>query len=628
MRVLFVVILLTNAVYASKIDYQVWLQQELSKIPKELRLEVPSLKMKIGEVDQKYLSLTYDPVLRNEYINRSYTVLGNQLQSCLGARKLNTNWYHFAAWASKSAGEVISGIKFENLSRTDQFLFSVVSALNLAIGPKGQKEIFSSTNALIALEMIPLGNLFVNLFCVENPRPFNEIYNYISPETQSDKNIIKAFSYYHRAKYEEDQNIKEELILMGSLQQLEVEQVRVDRMLKKVFDFGHFSELLEKFFHQSATERGGLKIANGEVIKLHEDIKFRNDIYPRNNFVLLPELDYFFQKYNVPSVIEGKIRVATKDWSDLESRMRFLCGLFWSYAYSKNVVQMTDNISNFYPTIWELKRFYSRNSLANHLYIPLYHEIKKVHNFAIESVGSIEDLKKRTSLYYKLYKEDKRFVYALNATHSTILTDEFASQVDAFAQKTSLVSGISMSKDLKAWTKVIKSVNQKVARLIYFSKSVFKIMKENEVSWNETINATKFDNEMFEDLVETYFLINYVWPKLEKLSLDSDLVSLAKDIIEWEHHYITQPLLEHGLLKVSEKFEAFLQNPQLDTFNFLILFPFGVRTSVNLDCFNGRFLNIEIENYLNPYERYRASVELLERLKSIDFDPFETCLSN
>ena len=46
---------------------------------------------------------------------------------------------------------------------------------------------------------------------------------------------------------------------------------------------------------------------------------------------------------------------------------------------------------------------------------------------------------------------------------------------------------------------------------------------------------------------------------------------------------------------------------------------------VNIDCFREDFQNIAVENYLSPYHRYQASVELLERLKSIDFDPFERC---
>ena len=101
--------------YAKSISYESWIKKEVEHLPEYIKIDLPPLNVKVDEIDQKELSLISDPIRRNQYINESYAIIIKEFNRCLNTNK--ANWYHFAAWASKSAGEVINGRKFEDLKR-------------------------------------------------------------------------------------------------------------------------------------------------------------------------------------------------------------------------------------------------------------------------------------------------------------------------------------------------------------------------------------------------------------------------------------------------------------------------------------------------------------------------------
>ena len=107
LKALMLNILFISHSFANGVPFNSWVNSELTKLPKYIKVSFPELELNIDKIDIKNLSFENDAQIRNIYINESYSVIANELNQCLGTRQ--ANWYHFAAWASKSAGEVISG---------------------------------------------------------------------------------------------------------------------------------------------------------------------------------------------------------------------------------------------------------------------------------------------------------------------------------------------------------------------------------------------------------------------------------------------------------------------------------------------------------------------------------------
>ena len=176
-----------------------------------------------------------------------------QFNKCLGVT--DANWYHFAAWASVSAGEVITGKKFEDLRASERAIMRAFSNWKRIYNEEKQIEIFASTNALIAMEMIPIGNLFIKLFCQEKPQTFSAFSNYFIPTSSAEKSLYEAFETYHKIINEKNNDKKQQLLLLASLLQLDAEQSRIDHLLDKVFWIKTRSKLVRTFFRRIATKK-------------------------------------------------------------------------------------------------------------------------------------------------------------------------------------------------------------------------------------------------------------------------------------------------------------------------------------------------------------------------------------
>ena len=99
--------------------------------------------MEVDETDQRNLSIDKNPVARNIYINQTYDVQAKELSTCLQLDEPFANWFHFAAWASKSAGNVISGQKFERFKKIKKSLLSLATAVRVIPSKERQQEIFA-----------------------------------------------------------------------------------------------------------------------------------------------------------------------------------------------------------------------------------------------------------------------------------------------------------------------------------------------------------------------------------------------------------------------------------------------------------------------------------------------------
>ena len=131
-----------------------------------------------------------------------------------------------------------------------------------------KKEIFASTNAVIAMEMIPLGNQFINLFCRNHHNDFIKFERIFIPQSNSERKLLNAFRYYHQIIRLKDPREKNELLLLASLTQLESEQIRIDHLIDTVFWIGTKSRLVKYVFRKIATKKGSLRIGNDEIIQL------------------------------------------------------------------------------------------------------------------------------------------------------------------------------------------------------------------------------------------------------------------------------------------------------------------------------------------------------------------------
>ena len=125
--------------------------------------------------------------------------------------------------------------KFEDLKRSERAILRKFGNWRRVVSENRQKEIFASTNAVIAMEMIPLGNHFLNLFCRGYNNDFIKFEQAFKPKSNSERTLLNAFRYYHQVKLEKDQRAKNELLLLASLSQLESEQIRIDHLIDTVF---------------------------------------------------------------------------------------------------------------------------------------------------------------------------------------------------------------------------------------------------------------------------------------------------------------------------------------------------------------------------------------------------------
>lgn len=362
-------------------QYKAFLQNQWQSI--KFKTAMPNENWIPNQGTLFWLNNSFDPIERNTRANAAYYQISNKLQTCLVENGTVSNppkianWYTFAIWASKSAGDVVSGKKFSG-EFPDLFMFDNSAKKNrsnfiekeknilleLAVTKGGlarsaldkqgwlkaegfdlgalpeayiefQQQVFAETNYQIAAEMIPLGQNFVRLFChpdamnglEQNKKAFFETF-------KNDEPLLKsAFEDYFGAIFEKDLKKKAELILMASILQVAHEQTRVQENLfislrgPLVVKHKLTSEALTKtagYYFGTSPEHPSL-----QMIRLHRDIR-KATLSP-----LVEKIENFHLKkiYNdlglqTEDIGEVYTNSACKDWSLLDCRKKFLAQLF------------------------------------------------------------------------------------------------------------------------------------------------------------------------------------------------------------------------------------------------------------------------------------------------------------
>ena len=628
MRYFFVIITLMFVIasngYAKNLSYAQWISNEKALLPPYITIDFPLFNLQVDQIDQKELSLINDPNRRNQYINENYAVIAKELNQCLNTN--SANWFHFAAWASRSAGEVISGKKFEDLKGGERYLMRAFGNWKKIYNEEKQIEIFASTNALIAMEMIPLGNLFLQLFCQGQKNSFDQFEKYFTPLTSAENFLYRAFENYHQVIHAKSERNKQELLLLASLYQLNAEQIRIDHLLGKVFWIKTKSKLVRAFFRRVATKKGKLEIGNKEIIDLTKKLPFLNAKKRKRVVIHQPLID-FFSSYNLPKVTEkNSLKVGTSNWSNIRSRMRFLSGFFWSYMISPSILASPSKNTKYLRGLTELKRLWN-----DKIYLPANDNLKETYDNvysawmkSFQSVGTIQSMKLRSDLFKRLYLENPSFYFGLSTAHLTLGIDRFASMGESLKRKFPVFTKLRMVDELNIWGDELRAINHKMTQLVLFSKDIFEMSKV--AGLKKIISASSGHQLLFQDLIEIIPVVK-LWARVEQEKDPERLMDVAGKFIEWEHEQVIRPRLEQSLLLVTERFENILKRIPGAIFEKTILRPFRVKTTINLECFL-RPKYIRTKNFLDTSERIIRAKEFLKELQKIDFDPSMSCFND
>jgi hypothetical protein len=245
------------------------------------------------------------------------------------------NWFFYANWASLSAGEIISGQKYSELSLWQYLWVNILQKFKLLHSHDTLMNGFAAVNGMIAIEMIPLGRAFIEFLESNDPKweDFNKIL--IQEEEIEHRYLRDAFKCYYDAFKEKDTILKIQMITLGSILQVFSEQTRVDNALKQVFDIKHLPGKLESFVQYKCTEIECYRMYNE---KEHDGVYLVEDIKNNPIHFALKDISYgpLFDLYKEFGLIQdsGKIDftgTGCTNWGELKQRKKFLAAMFSIY---------------------------------------------------------------------------------------------------------------------------------------------------------------------------------------------------------------------------------------------------------------------------------------------------------
>lgn len=316
-----------------KSDNERWLHAQYQNIPLEEFAAIPSPNVQVHPQDRAMLSMLTNAVQKNDYINNTYHKIAVELSQCMGVERKVGNWYDFAKWASISGGKVISESKFKELPWFRKLELGIADKMDWT-SKDLQVEYFTRANTLIALEMLPLGKTFLEVYCGDKPADsFEAFHSFIPLDGSHSQYIFDAFKNYFNAIHETNYRKKVEFIALASTLQVMGEQLRVDDNLDAVFDIDTRFKLGNYIFRLVSTKNGGLVLGEGEhekQVPLHKDVSTK-DTMIELRIIGNPDYLELHSKYELPQNIWIDTYLkdsGVKDWSRWPNRFKFLIGMF------------------------------------------------------------------------------------------------------------------------------------------------------------------------------------------------------------------------------------------------------------------------------------------------------------
>lgn len=337
------------------IGEQAWIYKQYRDVPVIEFASTPSLRVHISSKDKSNLRMASDPVERNKYITKQYHEIGNSLKECLGVNDVG-NWYHFASWASQSAGSMLNGSKIEDLNILNKAGLYIGEAADWT-NSEHSKNVLARANNLIAIEMIPLGKAFLDTFCKEErSSKFDDFEKLLNVNSFEEIYIRNAFKSYYQAIGEKDRKSKIELISLGSTQQVIGEQIRIHSNVEQAFHFHNPNQLvilipIEKYFLYKSTDKGEFMLGtkNKRKISLKQNIDISRTM---NELLVIKNKEYrkILNFYNLEIDFSKERRhphTKTYNWANLVERLRFLTAMFRSNISEESLLEnpINDNAS-------------------------------------------------------------------------------------------------------------------------------------------------------------------------------------------------------------------------------------------------------------------------------------------
>lgn len=639
--IILALLIFSNMVCAGPLPFNEWAKEQWELVPKEQRVSIPDLSIEIDIYDQKNLKIDADPLVRNEYINDLYAVIGNNLSKCIGGNTKIANWYYFAMWASKSAGEVISGEKYEKLGKFKNTLFWAGGAAKLFKDKKSQKEIFANTNAMIAIEMIPLGKIFLSTFCEDDQvSSFDKFSSKFNADFDHEKILLKAFKKYYEAKNTKDPNKKIELITLGSIYQVTAEQMRVDQLLKAIFGSKFIIPKTRDLYKKVATSVAALAIGgeNKISINLNQDIK-TNALMKCLRIIENPEFYALNQKYDLSNGLDSRVlefrETAVSDWGNLNQRLKFLAAFFRSFIGSKYVMEMPSIYLKYYisPENYHLISNEDTNwRLFNFKEFFIYKKVKELWNKSFILTKRPNDMFHRAKLFlYLNYSSDFNFPFAQSVSHLTLAIEK-ASYMNQSLEQRHLLGKGRVSKDLKFWGIELRKINKTMGQRLTFVYLLSEFITKYPIKMVDVFKATRYDRTIIRGITD----INNLVPILKEIHLAKKLkVSLDektklnhfREFINWEHNKIIQPRLLEAFKKLGPFVRFFLKHTPNRSSEIFFLRPFNLRSTFSLGCFPKKAY-LRTKNFMNPIHRIKQAEEFFYILRELEYDPNMQCFND
>ncbi|MDC0254932.1 hypothetical protein OAK75_08535 [Bacteriovoracales bacterium] len=604
------------ALFAKEGNLKKWVENQWKNVHQDYRIPVIDAGLSIGPEDQKFLAMDANPMIRNQYINSTYFSLGQKLSKCLSPQFQIGNWYHFATWASLSAGEVISGQKFAELGKIKNALFWIGGAIGKVKGKKVQKEIFANTNAIIATEMIPLGREFLKTFCGDKKGNYAEFQKRFDVEKQYDLWLLKAFKNYEKAIREKDYEKKMELITYGSIFHVVAEQKRVDTLILKIFQTGFRTRLTRTIFKIMATKSAPLRM--GTDTKLN--IRLDKDVPTNFTHPFLKKINHLqFQHFNKKIGLKNNLRQAptykrskSKDWGNFEQRQKFLAAFFRGYITHRSLFT------------------FPQKTLRSDTLIP---EIKQIYKEAAVFAGKRDDMAHRAKALLFLYYETKKTLsFALSISHLTLALDRSTWVGEAMEKKPVIGKAIKKMKyvkDYKVWGGLLRSINQTMVRRLFFSYRLAELLRKKKISFLSVFQGMNQRSSLYKEVDSIAEIIPFMMDILEKVKTGKGLSKKEQwDQFEifsyWEHRTINQPQMKKGFSRLPAPLKLLLKRPPRRFVEAIFLDPFNVRATFNLKCFK-RKRYLRTENFMNPNKRIDQAREFFGLMMELNFNPNMSC---
>lgn len=325
---IFIFVLLPSVGFSSTLSSKSWLKSQWDLLPEDERPTIPSSRIFINSDVRKGIDLKRSHLKRNRYLNSTYAKLAHEFSACFNSPA--ATWYNFGHWASRSSGKFISGESFQVMDPVRRVGQGVLGNLHLTPNQEELAALLGRTNFIIGVEMIPLGQAFLKMYCTRGARfvlPYSYFEKLLPELDRARGELREGFKLYHQALSEANQDQKIRLIAYGTALIMMGEQRRAQRNVDAVFRFADLETrgVIEHIYRGIAAASAGLEMSGGAMIPFNKDVSTEH-MHPALREVPFESILSLHRELGVPLKAENNHfhGTAVNDWGNLRQRLGFL----------------------------------------------------------------------------------------------------------------------------------------------------------------------------------------------------------------------------------------------------------------------------------------------------------------